>query len=157
MIDINFFSKKRQEMIGIKVKNSLWEKALLGLLEKRAEIFQPLGNYQAVLTDLPFDAPDLKGIKRNSLIGIGNDSFQYSLKVPFKITDLESLLVQMIPTYENGYFICDLPHHMLKNKKDKREILLTEKEVAIITFLISSPKHFATKEELLKHVWQYTS
>ena len=63
----------------------------------------------------------------------------------------------MLPNYENDIFIWDSLHHMLKNKKTKKVILLTEKEAAIITFLISKQKHFATKEELLKHVWQYTT
>ena len=78
------------------------------------------------------------------------------LNVPFKLIELENLLANITKKYENDFFIWNSKHRQLKNKKNQKNIPLTEKESNIIDFLSSLPNHEASKEELLKNVWIYT-
>ena len=138
-------------MIGIKIQNSFWEKALLKLLAEQAEVWQPQKKYQAVLVGLP--ASELKafaGIEKAPLIELGKD-----LPIPFKIEALKKILASFAPAYENADFRWDSVHRQLHNKKTHQVIQLTEKEAGLIDFLATCPQKEATQKELLENVWQY--
>lgn len=151
-MDINFFSKKRQEMIGIKVKNSCWEKALLSLLGDRAEVWQSGKNYQNIISD----ELNQKALKDTSNLFLYSKQDKIPLQLPLKTTELELLLARASCVYENEFFIWDSIHRYLKKKKTNEGIYLTEKEGKIIDFISSCPQKRATKEELLQYVWHYT-
>ena len=136
-------------MIGIKIKNSFWEKALLSLLKGRAEIWNPKTQYQILISDTS------KG--ENLLIFYGMDKKAASLSLPFKIEELERLLVNRVLIYENKTFIWDAASRQLKDKNTNKMFHLTETESKIVDFLSHCPQKKATKEQLLKNVWNYTA
>lgn len=138
-------------MIGIKLQNNFLEKNLLKLLKGQADIWNPEQTYQAILTDLPTSKAE-NFPKQIPLIILG-----VHLKVPFKLPELENLLSQITKNYENKLFLWDSKHRQLENKKNGKRIQLTEKENNLINFLCLAPDHEASKEELLKNVWSYTS
>ncbi len=138
-------------MIGIKIKNSCWEKALLSLLKERAEVWQSGKDYQEVISD------KVGKTKSSHVLVLNHKQEKFSLSLPFKMVDLERLLAQLPNPYENDFFKWDFVRHQLKNKKTNALIYLTEKEAKIINFLSSCPQKEATKEELLRHVWHYTT
>ncbi|MGN0919370.1 MAG: winged helix-turn-helix domain-containing protein [Alphaproteobacteria bacterium] len=136
-------------MIGIKVKNSDWEKALLALLKGRAEIWRPHKSYHLTLKERG-------GRSAEKVLIVSSHSKQSCLRLPFKIKDLDLLLAQFPVFYENDFFKWDSQHRQLEDKKNNQKIRLTEKEAAIIDFLCLSPRCEASKEELLKQVWNYS-
>ena len=147
-------------MIGIKVENNFWEKALLDLLKNRSEVWDFDKHYQVVITDL--SGQKLKSFQQKEkasliLLGKVTNSSQNQLQIPFKKDDLEKLLASLSCPYENSFFLWDPIHLRLKDKKNKKEFCLTEKEANIINFLASCPQKTATKEELLKNAWGYTT
>lgn len=138
-------------MIGIKIQNNFLEKNLLKLLNGQAEIWQQNKVYQTILTDIPTVQ------KENFPAEIPLVVLGVHLNFPFKLSELENLLAKTIKNYENKYFFWDSKHRQLQYKKNKKYIRLTEKESNIVDFLSSIPGHEATKEELLKSVWSYTT
>ena len=144
-------------MIGIKIQNPVWQKALLHLLEKNAELWQKGHKYQAVLVQLSDkEIKDFQQKENAPLIGLGHSNLPYQIQTPFKLERLHAILASLPTTYENRFFIWDMAHRHLLNKKTKKQILLTEKENELILFLKNQPHQMATREELLKNVWQYT-
>ena len=142
-------------MIGLKLKNSVWEKALSSLLEGRAEIWQENKSYSVILTDLKNKELKIFQKKaRSPLIGL-NNNLKNTISLPCTKVQLENALTILKP-YENKNFIWNPVHRQLKNKYSKKIIPLTEKEAHVINFLISCPQMKASKNELLKNVWQYT-
>ena len=144
-------------MIGIKIKNSFWEKALLDLLDKKAEVWNSQKKYLAVITDLK--GAELKNFQNQEnapLIGLGTKKLQWNLSLPCSKKSLENVLHHISPFYENKTFLWDSQHRQLEYKKNKKKISLTEKESSIVDFLRHAPGQEATKEELLLHVWGYT-
>ena len=138
-------------MIGIKIQNSFLEKTLLAFLDGQSERFQPQHIYQVVITDFPDNtlSPNVP------LITLGQKSDHF-LSFPFKLAQLEKLLNSLSITYENNFFSWNSKCHQLKNKKTGKIIQVTQKESEFIDFLCICPHHQASKEDLLKHVWQYT-
>lgn len=134
-------------MIGIKIKNSDWEKALLVMLKEQAEIWRAHQNYRAVLTDKGCSSKYL-------LVDLGTKC--YRLALPFKISDLYALLGAVPVSYENAFFRWDSVHRQLECKKTKNRIQLTEKEASIVDFLCHAPGYEASKEDLLEQVWNYS-
>ena len=59
-------------------------------------------------------------------------------------------------TYENSFFHFDGAHRLITNLETKQKISLTEKENALLTFLVKAPRHQTSRELLLAHVWQYS-
>ena len=57
--------------------------------------------------------------------------------------------------YTNSFFTFDASQRLLTNLMENSSIILTEKETAFLAFLVQAEGHKATKEEILKHVWQY--
>ena len=130
-------------MIGIKVQNLVWEKALLELLNSQAEKYQKNHTYDAVISDSNLnDFPTLI---------LGKD-----ISLPFCFSQLKEKLTHIQEShFENDIFKWISQTRQLIRKKDKNVIQLTEKESEIIGFLARCPKHKATKEEILQSVWHY--
>ena len=137
-------------MIGLKLKNSVWEKALSDLLKNKAEIYQQGKNYAAILTDFPPKE------KKPVFICLGCSGGTYQLTLPLKKGDLELLLATISTPLHNALFVWNSEHRQLQNKKTKDKIQLTEKEASLIDFLNECPQKEATKTELLQNVWRYT-
>ena len=145
-------------MIGLKIQNLCWERALLCLLGERAEVWQAGHHYALVLTDLSKGAlKKFEMQEKTQLIGLGKTDLSICLPLPIKSEDLEKILMLQTFSYENKFFIWDGIFHRLIYKKTKKIFLLTEKENTLLGYLVAQPSHYATKEILLENVWQYTS
>ena len=139
-----FFLQKRQEMIGIKVQNLIWEKALLGLLGVEAEKYQDNHLYDILISQ------EKKSNPCTTLI-LGKD-----IPIPFSFEVLKDKIAQAKnPQFENDFFKWLPQTRQLLQKKNKKIIQLTEKESEIIGFLAQCPQHKATKEKILQAVWHY--
>ena len=100
-------------MIGLKLKNSVWEKALLSLLGEKAEIWQENHPYSIILTD--FKKEELVDFQNKvlvPLVGLNND-LKNKITLPCTKEELEFKLSKMSPHYENNYFIYSLVHGYL--------------------------------------------
>ena len=130
-------------MIGIKVQNLIWEKALLNLLGNNAEKYQENHTYHIVLSET-------KDSNIPTLI-LGKD-----ITLPFTAKMLKDKIAQIQgPEFENGCFKWLSQTRQLIHKKSQKIIQLTEKESDIIGFLAQCPQRKATKEEILQAVWHY--
>ena len=142
-------------MIGLKLQNFIWEKTLLALLGEQAEKWQENHPYALILTDCKKE--ELKNVQLQCpLIGLGKTGLPVSLALPVKKNELEKLLAEQTACCENDAFIWDQHTRRLTHKKTKKVFSLTEKESALLTYLVHQTKHQATKEELLQNVWHYT-
>lgn len=131
-------------MIGIKVQNLIWEKALLDLLAPDAEKYQENHSYGVVVSD--------KKLTDKCII-LGKD-----VPVPFRFEVLKEKIIQIQgPEFKNEIFEWLPQMRQLIHKKSQNVIQLTEKESEIISFLAKCPQHRATKEEILQAVWHYQS
>ena len=137
-------------MIGIKVKNSDWARALANLLKEKAEIYQAGKKYSVLLTDT------LPRKKDGVYVGLNVPQLKYNIPLPLKKATLESVLATIPDCYENDTFLWDSVHRQLHHKTRKTTLHLTQKEAELINFLIQQPERKATKEELLQKVWGYT-
>lgn len=143
-------------MIGLKIKNNFLEKTLLDLFPGEAEVWKSGRKYKAVFVDLPEEQLNVfKKQEKSPLIGLGIKTTSYYFPLPLKINELKSLLAGIYKDYDSAFYHWDAIHHCLKHKKTKEIIQLTEKEAAIIDYLKDCPHRKATKEDLLKHVWNY--
>ena len=72
-------------MIGIKVQNSVWEKALLDLLKENAEIWEKTKSYQAVIVQIPsHQIKDFQRKEKAPLIFLGKKNQKnFFLPIPF--------------------------------------------------------------------------
>ena len=142
-------------MIGLKLQNFIWEKALLSVLGNRAEKWQENQSYTLILTDLS-KSESANFHPQAPLIGLGKTGLALFVPLPIKKSELEKFLSDQISPCENHFFIWDKRTRQLTYKKTKKVIPLTEKESDILTYLYHNPNHQATKAELLKNVWHYT-
>ncbi len=132
-------------MIGIKVQNLIWQKALLDLLKGNAEKFVPTHTYAALLTDNQMDTFNVP------ILILGKD-----IDLPCSAKKLKEKLIQMsLGNFENQYFKWEPRTRQLIQKASLKIIQLTEKESAIIGFLAKKYDHQATKGEILDTVWHY--
>ena len=131
-------------MIGIKVQNLIWEKALLSLLDIEAEKYQESHTYNMIISD--------KKMSEKCLV-LGKD-----IPLPFHVGTLKDKIAQaQSPCFENDFFKWLSQTRQLIHKKSQKIVQLTEKESQIIGFLANCPQHKATKEENLQAVWHYQS
>ena len=107
-------------MIGIKVQNSVWEKALLALLKEKAEIWQQQHVYQVVLTDEPF-CQNKANQEETPFIFLGK-----TLPVPLTFSLFLYALAGVPNTYENNIFYWDGTHRQIKTKKNNTLVRLTQ-------------------------------
>lgn len=95
------------------------------------------------------------------LIGTHHEEADLELPAPCLLSELiqhiERLLVktQNAVQFENKRFIFDGAHRILQDKKAEKEYKLTEKETALLTYLVKSFPEGVSKTDLLTDVWQY--
>ena len=131
-------------MIGIKVQNFIWEKALLDLLGSDAEKYQTDHSYCVIITEseMSNDKPTLI---------LGKD-----ILLPFCFDNLKGVISKaQEPHFENVFFKWLPQKRQLIHKKNHKIIQLTEKESDIIKYLTQCKKNQAPKDEILKAVWHY--
>ena len=135
-------------MIGLYTQNKTIQAELLQLLQDvPVEIYQPGHEYLIVIW------LDDKAPPKNLPVLLAQD-----LPLPLT-TDQWHLFLKKYMTkpicYENKFFKIETAKRQLINLKTKQTLDLTEKENELWAFLIQAPTHSATRETLLKTVWQY--
>jgi len=131
-------------MIGIKVQNLVWEKALLDLFANEAEKYQEDHTYDIVISQG-------ENIHQCSTLILGRD-----IPLPFSFSLLTDKINKFQEAhFENNFFKWLPQTRQLIHKINKKIIQLTEKESQIIEFLAKKENHSATREEILRAVWHY--
>lgn len=135
-------------MIGIKIQNLVWEKALLSLLGDKSEKYQRDHTYKIVITE------PTENLQNNcATLILGQD-----ITIPFSFETLQNQINQaQEPTFENKDFKWQSRTRQLLHKKSQQIIQLTEKESEIIAFLAEQPNYQASRETILQAVWHYQS
>ena len=136
-------------MIGLYAQNKNTLNQLIALLEDLSvEAYQPNGTYSALiwLSDQPI----------SSHIPLLTPT---QIELPWTYTQWRLFVQKYLiehSCYENATFIFDASQRLLTDLTTNTTIPLTEKETAFLAFLVQTKEHQATKEEILKHVWQYS-
>lgn len=81
------------------------------------------------------------------------------LSLPLSLVEWRQLIQQSISStlyYQNHFFAFNASQRRLTNLKTQQQIDLTEKENALLIFLCQTNDHSATKEDILRSVWQYS-
>ena len=153
-------------MIGVYTKNKFLTDHIISLFQQLgATKWKENETYQSVI--LYLDKPELNQFfKKNSTVPAicletRHPKAFYTLSLPLKLEELQSAILQSLSmygqqaTYENTTFLFVAKTRQLTNKRTKKSISLTEKESDLIAFLSQQPKHSATRDQVLTHVWQY--
>ncbi len=151
-------------MIGVFSKNDRLGTALIDALTSlNAEKFKTGESYEAVLCLEP-DMVELLSEKTKApiiMLGRQHEEAALSLKTPIRLDMLRQRLNVFLSaratdiTFETADFLFSAHKRQLTDKKNGREIALTEKESALIAYLVTCADHTATKEQLLEAVWNY--
>lgn len=136
-------------MIGLYAQNKNTLNQLIDILEDLSvEVYQPNCTYSALiwLSDQP--APGHIPLLTPGATELPWTRAQWRLFV-------QKYLIEH-SRYENTTFVFDASQRLLTDLTTNTSVSLTEKETAFLAFLVQTKEHQATKEEILKHVWQYS-
>jgi len=136
-------------MIGLYTQNKNTLNQLIDVLEDLSvEVYQPNHAYSALiwLSDQP--APNQIPLLTPSATELPWSRAQWRLFV-------QKYLIEH-SRYENATFVFDASQRLLTDLTTNTAFSLTEKETDFLAFLVQTKEHQATKEEILKHVWQYS-
>ena len=135
-------------MIGLYIKNKNTEKELTTLLsDVGVESYQSGHTYTHLLW---FDKnPPPAGIPI-----LSTDSIHLPLTLDSWISFLRKQ-TQTTSIFDNSIFHFDGQKRLLLNKKTHVAVSLTEKENALLAYLANAPCFTASRQDLLKSVWQY--
>lgn len=136
-------------MIGLYTKNKNTEKELVTLLSDiGVEVYQPNHPYTHLLwldsSPAPINIPILPLDK--TCLPMSLDSWISFLQ---KNT-------QMTGVYDNAFFHFDGQKRLLLHKRTHKAFSLTEKENALLSYLANAPRFTASRQDILKSVWQYS-
>lgn len=135
-------------MIGLYIENSNTLTQLEKLLaSSNLEIYTPDHNYTAIIWLSKKKAPS--GLKTIT---------DKNLSLPMTLTEWQHLIqknnvVECI--YQSKKFLFNPNQRLLTISQTEQKINLTEKENALLAFLVTAPDHTASREILLQAVWQY--
>jgi len=136
-------------MIGLYTQNKNTSRQLAALLsDLSVELYQPEKSYEALI----WLAKNEPNCKVPLLIPNPDD-------LPWTFTQWRLFVQKYLiehSRYENSSFIFDAFQRLLTDLTTNTTISLTEKETDFLAFLVQANGHQATKEEILKHVWQYS-
>lgn len=121
----------------------------------------PTTKHTILITDnATFIPPAYEGL---SIAVTPNNSGQatFHLIPPITIKNLKETTQKSLSLIENqldiGLFILNLQTRQLTEKQNKKPIYLTEKECSVLICLYQAEKHFLTKKQLLKEVFDYNT
>lgn len=134
-------------MIGLYTDDKNTLKQLCSLLDSlKVQPFVPNQKYEALIWLSSLPPP-----KGNTVI--------FPEALPLSLSEWQHLIQKHDINnvfYQNNFFRFEATHRLLINLKTKQRTALTEKETALLTFLVKAPNHQAPKEMLLQNVWQYS-
>lgn len=154
-------------MIQIKVKNPLFEAALMSSLsEFDPQIYDentPTGDILILLDTQENVSAFLSQPLQEAVVLLGTHHQEADLEIdlPCSLNDLKKQINLLIfkqrnmPIFENDCFLFEGVNRLLINKKTAEKIRLTEKETRLISFLVCSLPESVSKADLLREVWHY--
>ncbi len=154
-------------MIQIKVKNPLFEEALMtSLSEFDPKIYDknaPSGDILLILDTQENVSSFLNQPSQQAIVLLGTHHQEADLEMdlPCSLNELKRQLNLLIlkhrnmPMFENDYFLFEGANRLLINKHTAEKIRLTEKETRLISFLVCALPESVSKADLLREVWHY--